>query len=170
SGTTSLWSMARVMSTCPIPVTAASWDASRPTARRPPDSRRNSVTPRSGKPRAGRSFRSAFVNPPSTARRQLGSETTFDRPSAHYQEHKKVVSDPTPAPPMLPTLVLVGRPNVGKSTLFNRLTRSRAALVADFPGLTRDRHFGRARLGDRPFLVVDTGGFEPVATEGILFE
>jgi len=71
---------------------------------------------------------------------------------------------------MLPTLVLVGRPNVGKSTLFNRLTRSRAALVADFPGLTRDRHFGRARLGDRPFLVVDTGGFEPVATEGILFE
>ena len=71
---------------------------------------------------------------------------------------------------MLPTLVLVGRPNVGKSTLFNRLTRSRAALVADFPGLTRDRHFGRARLGDRPFLVVDTGGFEPVATDGILFE
>ena len=71
---------------------------------------------------------------------------------------------------MLPTLVLVGRPNVGKSTLFNRLTKSRAALVADFPGLTRDRHFGRARLGDRPFLVVDTGGFEPVATEGILFE
>jgi len=71
---------------------------------------------------------------------------------------------------MLPTLVLVGRPNVGKSTLFNRLTRSRAALVADFPGLTRDRHYGRARVGDRPFLVVDTGGFEPVAKDGILFE
>jgi GTPase len=71
---------------------------------------------------------------------------------------------------MLPTLVIVGRPNVGKSTLFNRLTRSRAALVADFPGLTRDRHYGRARIGDRPFLVVDTGGFEPVATEGILHE
>ena len=71
---------------------------------------------------------------------------------------------------MLPTVVLVGRPNVGKSTLFNRLTRSRAALVADFPGLTRDRHFGRARIGDRPYLVVDTGGFEPVATEGIMFE
>jgi GTP-binding protein len=69
---------------------------------------------------------------------------------------------------MLPTLVLVGRPNVGKSTLFNRLTRSRAALVADFPGLTRDRHYGRARVGDRPFLVVDTGGFEPVAKDGIL--
>ena len=60
---------------------------------------------------------------------------------------------------MLPTLVLVGRPNVGKSTLFNRLTASRAALVADFPGLTRDRHYGRGRGGDRPYLVVDTGGF-----------
>jgi GTP-binding protein len=71
---------------------------------------------------------------------------------------------------MLPTLVLVGRPNVGKSTLFNRLTRTRAALVADFPGLTRDRHFGRGRVGERPFLVVDTGGFEPVAKEGILHE
>jgi GTP-binding protein len=71
---------------------------------------------------------------------------------------------------MLPSLVLVGRPNVGKSTLFNRLTRTRAALVADFPGLTRDRHYGRGRAGDRPFLVVDTGGFEPVAKDGILHE
>jgi GTPase len=71
---------------------------------------------------------------------------------------------------MLPTLVLVGRPNVGKSTLFNRLTKTRAALVADFPGLTRDRHYGRGRIGDRPFLVVDTGGFEPVAKDGILHE
>ena len=69
---------------------------------------------------------------------------------------------------MLPILVLVGRPNVGKSTLFNRITRTRAALVADFPGLTRDRHYGRGRGGDRPFLVVDTGGFEPVAKDGIL--
>ncbi len=69
---------------------------------------------------------------------------------------------------MLPTIALVGRPNVGKSTLFNRLTRSRDALVADFPGLTRDRHYGRGRLGDRPFIVVDTGGFEPVAKAGIL--
>src|SRR5512140_1526476 len=69
---------------------------------------------------------------------------------------------------MLPTLVLVGRPNVGKSTLFNRLTRSRDALVADLPGLTRDRHYGRGRVGDRPFLVVDTGGFEPVAKDGIM--
>jgi GTP-binding protein len=69
---------------------------------------------------------------------------------------------------MLPTLVIVGRPNVGKSTLFNRLTRTRAALVADLPGLTRDRHYGRGRVGDRPFVVVDTGGFEPVAKDGIL--
>jgi GTP-binding protein len=71
---------------------------------------------------------------------------------------------------MLPTIALVGRPNVGKSTLFNRFTRSRNALVADVPGLTRDRHYGRARAGERAFLVVDTGGFEPVATSGILFE
>ena len=69
---------------------------------------------------------------------------------------------------MLPTLALVGRPNVGKSTLFNRLTRSRDALVHDLPGLTRDRNVGRARFGDREFLVVDTGGFEPVAKDGIL--
>ncbi len=71
---------------------------------------------------------------------------------------------------MLPTLVLVGRPNVGKSTLFNRLTRSRDALVADQPGLTRDRHYGRGRVGSRPYLVVDTGGLEPVAKDGILYE
>lgn len=69
-----------------------------------------------------------------------------------------------------PVVALVGRANVGKSTLFNRLTRSRAALVADFSGLTRDRHYGEGRMGDRPFLVVDTGGFEPVAKEGILRE
>jgi GTPase len=71
---------------------------------------------------------------------------------------------------MIPTLVLVGRPNVGKSTLFNRLTKSRSALVADMPGLTRDRHYGYGRLGDRPFLVVDTGGFEPTAKDGIYHE
>lgn len=69
---------------------------------------------------------------------------------------------------MKPTLVLVGRPNVGKSTLFNRLTRSRDALVADIPGLTRDRHYGHGRLGLKPYFVVDTGGFEPVIKSGIL--
>lgn len=69
---------------------------------------------------------------------------------------------------MKPVIALVGRPNVGKSTLFNRLTRSRDALVADFPGLTRDRHYGEGRVGEEPFLVIDTGGFEPVAKEGIM--
>ena len=69
---------------------------------------------------------------------------------------------------MKPTLVLVGRPNVGKSTLFNRLTRTRDAIVADIPGLTRDRHYGHGRVGDKPYLVMDTGGFEPVIKEGIL--
>lgn len=71
---------------------------------------------------------------------------------------------------MKPTLVLVGRPNVGKSTLFNRLTKTRDALVADMPGLTRDRHYGHGRLGNKPFLVVDTGGFEPQARTGIVYE
>jgi GTP-binding protein len=71
---------------------------------------------------------------------------------------------------MKPTIVLVGRPNVGKSTLFNRLTKTRAALVHDQPGLTRDRHYGHGRVGDKPYLVVDTGGFEPVADTGILAE
>ncbi|MHB1215094.1 MAG: ribosome biogenesis GTPase Der [Thiobacillus sp.] len=71
---------------------------------------------------------------------------------------------------MLPTLVLVGRPNVGKSTLFNRLTGTRDALVHDMPGMTRDRHYGRGRLGEKPYLVVDTGGLEPVVTDGILAE
>lgn len=69
-----------------------------------------------------------------------------------------------------PVVALVGRTNVGKSTLFNRLTRSRAALVANVSGLTRDRHYGEGRMGDHPFIVVDTGGFEPVATRGILVE
>jgi GTP-binding protein len=70
---------------------------------------------------------------------------------------------------MKPTLVIVGRPNVGKSTLFNRLTRTRDALVANVPGLTRDRHYGVGRLGGRPYLVVDTGGLEPEG-EGVFVE
>ena len=70
----------------------------------------------------------------------------------------------------MPVVTIVGRPNVGKSTLFNRLTRSRDALVADLPGLTRDRHYGQGRMGEQPFLVVDTGGFEPVVKEGIVHE
>ena len=71
---------------------------------------------------------------------------------------------------MKPVIAIVGRPNVGKSTLFNRLTRSRDAIVADFPGLTRDRHYGDAKLGGREFIVVDTGGFEPDADTGIVRE
>jgi GTP-binding protein len=59
---------------------------------------------------------------------------------------------------MLPVIALIGRPNVGKSTLFNRLTRSRDALVADYPGLTRDRKYGFGKLGAIPYLVIDTGG------------
>jgi GTP-binding protein len=59
---------------------------------------------------------------------------------------------------MIPVIALVGRPNVGKSTLFNQLTRSRDALVANLPGLTRDRKYGEARIGSRPFVVIDTGG------------
>lgn len=71
---------------------------------------------------------------------------------------------------MKPTIVIVGRPNVGKSTLFNRLTKTRDALVADIPGLTRDRHYGHGKLGSKPYLVVDTGGFEPLAKDGIMQE
>ncbi|WP_298827696.1 ribosome biogenesis GTPase Der [uncultured Piscinibacter sp.] len=71
---------------------------------------------------------------------------------------------------MKPVIALVGRPNVGKSTLFNRMTKSRDAIVADFAGLTRDRHYGDGRLGDREFIVVDTGGFEPTAESGIVKE
>ncbi len=71
---------------------------------------------------------------------------------------------------MKPVIALVGRPNVGKSTLFNRLTKSRDAIVADFAGLTRDRHYGDGRLGDREFIVIDTGGFEPDCSTGIVKE
>ena len=71
---------------------------------------------------------------------------------------------------MKPVIALVGRPNVGKSTLFNRLTKSRDAIVADFAGLTRDRHYGDGRLGEHEFIVIDTGGFEPTAESGIVKE
>jgi GTP-binding protein len=71
---------------------------------------------------------------------------------------------------MKPVIALVGRPNVGKSTLFNRLTKSRDAIVADFAGLTRDRHYGNGKLGKHEFIAIDTGGFEPAAESGIYME
>ncbi len=71
---------------------------------------------------------------------------------------------------MKPVIAVVGRPNVGKSTLFNRMTKSRDAIVADFAGLTRDRHYGDGRLADREYIVIDTGGFEPDSTTGIVKE
>ena len=71
---------------------------------------------------------------------------------------------------MKPVIALVGRPNVGKSTLFNRLTKSRDAIVADFAGLTRDRHYGNGKQGPHEYIVIDTGGFEPDASSGIYKE
>ncbi|QIL69690.1 ribosome biogenesis GTPase Der [Diaphorobacter sp. HDW4B] len=71
---------------------------------------------------------------------------------------------------MKPVIALVGRPNVGKSTLFNRMTKSRDAIVADFAGLTRDRHYGNGRQGKYEYIVIDTGGFEPDASSGIFRE
>ncbi len=71
---------------------------------------------------------------------------------------------------MKPVIALVGRPNVGKSTLFNRLTKTRDAIVADFAGLTRDRHYGNGNLGTHDYIVIDTGGFEPDAQSGIYKE
>lgn len=71
---------------------------------------------------------------------------------------------------MKPVIALVGRPNVGKSTLFNRLTKSRDAIVADFAGLTRDRHYGQGKQGKHEYIVIDTGGFEPDASSGIFKE
>ncbi len=71
---------------------------------------------------------------------------------------------------MKPVIALVGRPNVGKSTLFNRLTRSRDAIVHDVPGVTRDRHYGEARHGPRAFIAIDTGGFEPRSPQGVFVE
>jgi GTP-binding protein len=69
-----------------------------------------------------------------------------------------------------PVIALVGRPNVGKSTLFNRLTRTRDAIVHDVPGVTRDRHYGEGRVGARGFIAIDTGGLEPGTESGIFAE
>ena len=71
---------------------------------------------------------------------------------------------------MKPVIALVGRPNVGKSTLFNRMTKTRDAIVADFAGLTRDRHYGSGKQGQHEYIVIDTGGFEPDASSGIYRE
>jgi GTP-binding protein len=71
---------------------------------------------------------------------------------------------------MKPVIALVGRPNVGKSTLFNRMTKSRDAIVADYAGLTRDRHYGEGKMGSHEFIVIDTGGFEPDCSSGIFKE
>jgi GTP-binding protein len=71
---------------------------------------------------------------------------------------------------MRPVIAIVGRPNVGKSTLFNRLTKTRDALVADFSGLTRDRHYGDAVQGKRKYILIDTGGFEPLITDGVMYQ
>ena len=65
-------------------------------------------------------------------------------------------------------VAIVGRPNVGKSTLFNRLTGTRQAIVNEEAGTTRDRQYGQGRVGRMPYIVVDTGGFEPVKSEGIV--
>lgn len=71
---------------------------------------------------------------------------------------------------MIPVIAFVGRPNVGKSTLFNRLTRTQNALVADYPGLTRDRQYGEAVYKDRPYIVIDTGGIgvEDIAVDDLM--
>ena len=65
------------------------------------------------------------------------------------------------------TIAIVGRPNVGKSSLYNRLTKTRDAIVADMPGLTRDRHYGKISIGNHEYILVDTGGFEPDKKAGI---
>jgi len=71
---------------------------------------------------------------------------------------------------MIKTVAIVGRPNVGKSTLFNRLLRKRKAIVEDFPGVTRDRHYAEVTRFAKPFLLIDTGGFEPVSEDRLLIQ
>ncbi len=143
------WSTSRATSTSSRPRPATTSDVSRPTARhrRTSPSRRTNAS--CGSRQRGRCTHCPPADPPAA---RLPAAVRGGRE------------------PMLPTIALVGRPNVGKSTLFNRLTRTRDALVADFPGLTRDRHYGRGQMGERPFFVIDTGGFEPVAKGGILKE
>src|SRR5262245_57250912 len=81
------------------------------------------------------------------------------------------ITEPLPSDPphrRLPVVVIVGRPNAGKSTLFNRLIRQRKAVVDDTPGVTRDRNFAQAKWRDVPFILVDTGGIDVSETKGII--
>lgn len=71
---------------------------------------------------------------------------------------------------MIPVIAIVGRPNVGKSTLFNQLTKSRSSLVADLPGVTRDRIYGEGKIGETPFIVIDTGGLGNFDDKAIALE
>ena len=79
--------------------------------------------------------------------------------SSIFAEDNEELVNKTPEQPR-PFVAIVGRPNVGKSTLYNRLTRSRDAIVDDRPGVTRDRMIGLGRVGQHPYWVIDTGGIE----------
>src|SRR5215475_1135942 len=81
------------------------------------------------------------------------------------------ITEPLPSDPphrRLPVVALVGRPNAGKSTLFNRLIRQRKAVIDDTPGVTRDRNFAQAKWRDIPFILVDTGGIDLRETDGLV--